>query len=71
MNGKMVAKEMPDKIVKIHTIAMSVVCLLFGILSLIKGNYLMAGITIGVGVVILLVSLVFMKGIPNITRGVF
>ena len=71
MNGKMVAKEMSDKIVKIHTIAMSVVCLLFGILSLIKGNYLMAGITIGVGVVILLVSLVFMKGIPNITRGVF
>lgn len=71
MNGKMVAKEIPDKIVKIHTIAMSVVCLLFGILSLIKGNYPIAGITLGVGVVILLVSLVFMKGIPNITRGVF
>ncbi|MBQ4100862.1 MAG: hypothetical protein IJC83_04885 [Oscillospiraceae bacterium] len=71
MNEKTVAKEIPDKIVKIHTIAMCVVCLLFGVLSLIKGNYPIAGITIGLGFVILLVSLVFMKGIANITRGVF
>ncbi len=66
-----VKKEISNKIVNVHTIAVVLVCVLFGGLSLIRGSSQFGMMTIGIGVVIAAVPMIFMRKLPNMIKGVF
>ncbi|MBQ4100842.1 MAG: hypothetical protein IJC83_04780, partial [Oscillospiraceae bacterium] len=67
----MVAKEISEKMVRTHALLVLPVCTLFGIVSLVRKEFLMGALTIGAGILIQLIVLVFMKGASKIARGTF
>ena len=67
----MEVKEISDKLIKTHAILVFVVCTLFGLISLVRKAYFMGMCTIGMGLLIPLAALVFMKNISKIVRGIF
>ena len=67
----MEAKRTSDKMVKLHSFFVMGVCVLFGIISFIRGSFLMGGFTMIAGVLIFLIAMVFMRGSTIIARGTF
>jgi len=67
----MVEKEISNKMIQTHAILVFVVCALFGVISLIRKVFFMGLCTVGVGVLIPLISLVFMKNCSKIAKGTF
>ena len=67
----MAAKEVSDKMVKIHALLVLAVCILFGAISLVRGAFLMGGCTVGMGVIISFVALFAMRGCSRTARGTF
>ncbi len=71
MSEKSTGKYVSDKLVKIHTLSVFGVCMVFGALSVVKGNYPIAAATLAAGFLVLIVSFVVMKRLPNTSRGFF
>ena len=67
----MATKEISDKTTKIHALLVLAVCVLFGIISVIRKAFFMGMCTVGVGALIALVALVLMKNSSKIARGMF
>ena len=67
----MVAKEVSEKMIRTHSFFVLVVCILFGVLSLLRRSFFMGFCTIGMGVVIPFVSLILMRNASKIARGTF
>ena len=67
----MAVKEVTEKTIRIHALLVPCVCILFGLISLVRKAYLMGACTIGMGLLIPLVALVFMKNSSAIARGTF
>lgn len=67
----MSAKEVSAKTIKIHAILVFLVCLLFGLISLIRKAFFMGLCTIGMGTLIPLIALVLMRNRSKIARGIF
>lgn len=67
----MKAKTVSAKTVRIHSIFVMAVCVLFGVISLIRSNFLTGVLTIGGGILIFLVAMVFMRNSSGIARGTF
>lgn len=62
--------RLTEKVVKMHSIAVLVVCVLFGALNLMRGNYGIGALIIAFGVVVTLICLVFGKSAPIGGRGI-
>ena len=67
----MAAKEVSEKMIKTHSLFVLIVCILFGVLSLLRRSFFMGFCTIGMGVVIPFVSLILMRNSSKIARGTF
>ena len=67
----MIRREISDQTIKTHSIFIFAVCVLFGTMQLFRQHWGVGGATIGMGVVIPLVSLVLMRGMDNVLRGTF
>ncbi len=66
-----VKKEISPKIVMIHTIAVVIVCVLFGGLSLLRNNTQFGLMTIGIGIVVAAVPTIIMRKMSALAKGVF
>ncbi len=64
-------KQASDRIVKIHTICVLGVCVLFGTLSLVRKIYTIGLATIAMGIVAAFVASVVLKRLPNNKKGFF
>ncbi len=60
-----------DKIVKIHMLAIFIVCVIFCILNLVTGTVLTGILTAVMGVIVPFVVLVPIKNTDNVTKGTF
>lgn len=67
----METKNSSVKIVKVHSLFVMGVCVLFGIISLIRNAFAMGAFTVGAGIFIFLVAVVFMKNCTTTARGTF
>ena len=67
----MAVKEVTEKTIRIHALLVPGVCVLFGLISLVRKAYLMCACTIGMGILIPLIALIFMKNASKIARGTF
>ena len=67
----MTAKEVSDKMIKIHALFVLAVCILFGAISLLRGAFFMGLCTMGMGVLISFIALVLMKRSSKSARGIF
>jgi len=70
MDSKTVTGKATDKTILVHTIAIVAVCVLMGIMSLLKGSYILGGLTIALSILIPVISLLLMRGTQVNTRGV-
>lgn len=71
MNKNSNKKEISLRTVNIHTLTILAVCLVFGGMSLSKGNTSIGGLTIGLGLIVVLVSFLILKKAPLVVRGIF
>ena len=71
MSTDVVKREISDKTVKTHSIFILIVCAVFGAITIARGNVLIGGCTFGLGVVVTLVSFIFMKNSDKVLRGTF
>ncbi|MBR5230582.1 MAG: hypothetical protein IKW01_06940 [Firmicutes bacterium] len=71
MEDKKALKEISDKMIKTHALLVFAVCALFGLISLLRSAVFMGFCTIGMGLLIPLVVLVFMKNSSKIAKGTF
>ncbi len=62
--------KLTEKTVKLHAIAILCVCVLFGALNLLRGNFLVGGIILGFGLLVILMALVIAKNQPIGARGI-
>ena len=67
----MAVKEISDKVVKTHAILVFAVCALFGVISLVRGAFFMGLCTMGMGLLIPLTALIFMRNSSKIAKGTF
>jgi len=67
----MSAKQVSYKTIKTHALIIFAVCILFGIISLIRKTYLMAFCTILMGIIIPIIALVLMKNSTKMAQGTF
>ena len=63
-------ERLTEKTVKMHSIAIIIVCTLFGVLNLVRGNIGIGVLILGFGVVITLLSRLFAKRAPIGARGI-
>ena len=68
---KVIRREISDHTIKTHAVFIFAVCILFGSMQLFRGNWGIGGATVTMGVIVPLVSLVFMRGMENVLRGTF
>ncbi len=71
MDKRKIKKEISPKVVNIHAAAVLMVCLLFGVINLLQGNYSMGVVLIAMGVAIMLIAQLVMRRMPVLVRGVF
>ncbi len=71
MNSNTVTGKATDKTIRVHSLVISAVCILMGIMSLLKASYIVGAGSITMAVLIPLISLAAMKNIAVNTRGVF
>ena len=71
MEKKVIRREISDHTIKTHAVFIFAVCILFGSMQLFRRNWGIGGATIAMGVIVPLVSLVFMRGMENVLRGTF
>lgn len=62
--------KLTEKTVKLHSVAILCVCVLFGALNILRGNFLVGGIILGFGVLVVLMALVVAKKQPIGARGI-
>lgn len=62
--------KLTEKTVKLHSIAILCVCILFGVLNIVRGNFAVGGVIVGFGVLVVLVALVVGKKLPIGARGI-
>ena len=67
----MSVKEVSDNTIKMHAFLVFMVCVLFGIISLIRKTYLMAFCTIGMGIIVPVIALILMKNSTKLAKGTF
>ncbi len=67
----MAVKEVSEKMIKIHSLFVVAVCVLFGVISLLRKAFFMGLCTIGAGMVICFVSMVLLRNGSKIARGTF
>lgn len=67
----MAVKEISDKMIRTHALLVFAVCALFGVISLLRKAVLMGLCTVGMGVLIPLIVLVFMRRRSKIAKGTF
>lgn len=70
MDYSIAQAKLTDKLVKMHSIAVLVVCVLFGALNLMRGNYGVGAMIVVFGVVVSLICLVFGKKVSIGARGI-
>lgn len=64
-------KNVSVSVVKTHSIAVLIVCVLFGFISFVRGEYSGGIFTVLAGIIIPIISMVFMKNSQVTTRGIF
>ena len=67
----MAVKEISEKMIRTHALIVPIVCILFGLISFVRKTYVMGFITIGMGILIPLIALVFMRYASKSARGTF
>ena len=66
-----VSKNVSPSVVKTHSIAVLIVCILFSIISFVRKGYAIGIFTVFAGIIIPFVAMVLMKNAKTTTRGTF
>lgn len=71
MSGNALSQKISEKAIKIHSISILAVCIVFGIVNLIGGTILTGVLTAAMGVILPLFALVILKKADRMVRGIF
>lgn len=65
------SKKISEKTIRVHSIAILVVCIIFGIVNFVNGTIFTGILTVVCGIVVPIVAMLIMKNASKMTRGIF
>ncbi|MGN0587493.1 MAG: methyl-accepting chemotaxis protein [Oscillospiraceae bacterium] len=65
------SKQISEKTIRIHSIAIFAVCIIFGIVNFINGTILTGILTVACGIIVPVTALLIMKNAAKMSRGIF